>query len=389
MCQKQISPSALLGLLKEKGIIAKWVNNYLVIANVPYVNKEKIIKNGVLIDTKVHSNMPLNNGNGHIMHFSGEFPCNIEGKELEGIRLGVEKIKICEGLITDFTFSTKVRGVGYNNYVDKIVNYYRIISSQANALGSIEKHDFEYVEDKHITSLQYEDMNSSRANIRHVSKKLYNQKIAIVGVGGTGSFILDHLSKCDVSSIHIIDDDILKIHNAFRIPGAVKESVFSENILKVNYLQNVYNVINKNIKILPEKISEINVNILDDMDMIFVCIDGGKLKEYLINYLIEKGLKFIDTGIGIECVDSKLIGSIVNVYADEKYNSHVIKHITLNSDGFNEYNSNIQISEINALAASLAVIKWKQSIGFYADYYDKNTLKFNIEIGDMINDKKI
>jgi hypothetical protein len=36
------------------------------------------------------------------------------------------------------------------------------------------------------------------------------------------------------------------------------------------------------------------------------------------------------------------------------------------ADG-NEYNRNIQIADLNALNAALAVIKWKKLFGFYRD----------------------
>jgi hypothetical protein len=37
------------------------------------------------------------------------------------------------------------------------------------------------------------------------------------------------------------------------------------------------------------------------------------------------------------------------------------------SDARNEYATNMQIAELNALNAALAVIKWKKLVGFYQD----------------------
>jgi hypothetical protein len=37
------------------------------------------------------------------------------------------------------------------------------------------------------------------------------------------------------------------------------------------------------------------------------------------------------------------------------------------TDEENEYNRNIQIADLNALNAALAVIKWKKLAGFYRD----------------------
>jgi len=47
---------------------------------------------------------------------------------------------------------------------------------------------------------------------------------------------------------------------------------------------------------------------------------------------------------------------------------HVRKRISFSDDADrNEYDVNIQIADLNALNAALAVIKWKKLMGFYQD----------------------
>ncbi len=43
--------------------------------------------------------------------------------------------------------------------------------------------------------------------------------MAIIGVGGTGSYILDLIAKTSVKEIHLFDGDTFDSHNAFRSPG--------------------------------------------------------------------------------------------------------------------------------------------------------------------------
>ena len=57
-----------------------------------------------------------------------------------------------------------------------------------------------------------------RAGISDLNAMLRGQKIAIVGLGGTGSYILDLIAKTEVSEIHLIDADEFVNHNAFRAP---------------------------------------------------------------------------------------------------------------------------------------------------------------------------
>lgn len=40
---------------------------------------------------------------------------------------------------------------------------------------------------------QYPDSNSSRAKIEYLNRKFLNQKIAIIGLGGTGSYHSQYL----------------------------------------------------------------------------------------------------------------------------------------------------------------------------------------------------
>ena len=46
------------------------------------------------------------------------------------------------------------------------------------------------------------------------------KKIIILGLGGTGSYILDLVAKTPVKEIHLYDGDTFYQHNAFRSPGA-------------------------------------------------------------------------------------------------------------------------------------------------------------------------
>lgn len=98
---------------------------------------------------------------------------------------------------------------------------------------------------------KYPDTNSSRAGIEFLNRKFENQKIAIIGLGGTGSYILDQVAKTPVKEIHIFDGDEFQLHNAFRSPGAVSsEKLETENgIKKVDYYYGIYSNMHAGIKV--------------------------------------------------------------------------------------------------------------------------------------------
>ena len=81
---------------------------------------------------------------------------------------------------------------------------------------------------------------SSRAGITRMNEKLAGDRIGIVGLGGTGSFILDYVSKTRVSEIHLFDGDGYQQHNAFRAPGATTPEELQRRPSKVELYSERY-----------------------------------------------------------------------------------------------------------------------------------------------------
>lgn len=54
--------------------------------------------------------------------------------------------------------------------------------------------------------------------------------------------------------------------------------------------------------------------------------------------------------------------------------------------GNNEYNRNIQVADLNALNAALAVIKWKKLFGFYQDMKSEHHSQFHTATNSLINE---
>lgn len=94
---------------------------------------------------------------------------------------------------------------------------------------------------------QYEDSNSARASIGGISEKLKNQKIGIIGLGGSGSYVLDLVAKCPVQSIHLYDGDSFFQHNAFRAPGVAALDEIQQCNSKVQYFARMYSRMHKSI----------------------------------------------------------------------------------------------------------------------------------------------
>ena len=75
---------------------------------------------------------------------------------------------------------------------------------------------------------EFADTASARQQTTDLAMKLQHEKVAIVGVGGTGSFVLDFVAKTWVKEIHLFDGDEFLQHNAFRAPGACTREELGE-----------------------------------------------------------------------------------------------------------------------------------------------------------------
>ena len=56
------------------------------------------------------------------------------------------------------------------------------------------------------------------------------------------------------------------------------------------------------------------------------------------------------------------------------------------ADEVNEYDTNIQIAELNALNAALAVIRWKKFWDFYADQEGEHNSLYTIAGNELTNE---
>ena len=94
---------------------------------------------------------------------------------------------------------------------------------------------------------------------------------------------------------------------------------------------------------------------------------GESDKRQIVERLTEWGVPFIDVGMGIELVDGKLGGILRVTTVTPGKHAMCRTGISFAEGGDDDYSSNIQIADLNALNAALAVIRWKKHSGFYRD----------------------
>ena len=385
MSQQLISRSHDLQALFEDGYEVSIRAGHIVIGNVPYVGSDKSIKRGTLASTLDLAGDKTTPPSTHVIQFAGEHPCDKHGHPLKNMVHSVGRQNLGDGLVTDRSFSCKPAS-GYANYYDKFTTYIAMISGPAEAIDpSISARSFAVIETSDTDSpFQYIDTASSRAGIAAITDKLKVSKVAIVGLGGTGSYILDLLAKTPVGEIHLIDGDDFIQHNAFRTPGAASVDDLRKRLKKVDYLSEKYGSMRRGIVPHASHLTQHNLSLLDGMDFVFVAVDRSEIKAAISKKLETDGTPFIDVGMGVSIVDDALFGVVRTTTSTSPQRSHFKKCVNVGPNGVDDaYRQNIQIADLNALNAALAVIRWKKFCGFYVDLEQEHQSNFTID-GNII-----
>ena len=369
MSQEVIALNPCLQKLKNEGFKVEIRGAYLLVHHVPYLNEKRNVKDGLLVMSITTSGRIAEYPEVHTAFLAGEIPIGYDGKPNKYINDGLQIPKLSEDVQPNIGFSRMPDDGMYKDYYDKVIAYTNMLSGPAQAQDPTECERIKNLsfEISESSPFVYPDTNSGRAGIEGLTELFNSMKIAIVGLGGTGSYVLDKVAKVPVKEIHLFDDDVFMNHNAFRAPGAASLNELEEKPLKVDYFAAMYSKMRTVIVAHPVKITPQNDDLLDGFDFVFICVDNRDARESIAYSLVEKRIPFIDSGMGAEVVNDKILG-IVRTTLSFGANYGHLKHCFA-SDGSSEdiYSSSIQIAELNSLAADLAVIRWKRFVGFYKD----------------------
>jgi len=386
--QELINHSVDLKLLRDEGYEIEIFNAYLLIHNVPYVNNEKTVSFGILASPLELSGDTTVKPADHVGFWVGTHPCDSNGAPLSNLVNNPNANQpIKDGMVATHTFSQKPSPNGYDNYHQKMTFYISRLENYAKAINpSVTAKTFRTITLSEEESVfNYLDTSTSRAGIIQINNKLKQNKIAIIGLGGTGSYILDLVAKTEVGEIHLFDGDVFLQHNAFRSPGAPSIEVLSKQNTKVKHFEDIYSNMRRNIISHPYLINESNISKLDDMDTVFLCIDSGLARKNIGEYLLEKKVTFIDVGIGLLVRDESITGSMRVTTCTPSYD--LAKERLHFSDTDNdEYSTNIQVADMNALNAAMAVIRWKKMCGFYHDIECEHHVVYGIATNAVTNE---
>ena len=389
MSHRLIDHNGDLRRLRDEGYNIDIHAGYLIARDIPYVNARCEIRRGILATSLDLSGDRTNRPSDHTIKFIGEYPCTSEGHPIEAIRHTSEPCRLSEDLTAQHSFSSKPPRGYYEDYHEKVNTYAAILSGHAAQIDiTATPRTYRVVEPAEDDSpFNYVDTASARAEINMITKKLAVDRLAIVGLGGTGSYVLDLLAKTPSKEIHLFDGDKFSSHNAFRAPGAVTKEELQKQPLKVDYFREIYSRLHRGIVAHPAYVDASNVEQLRDMAGVFLCVDASAAKRFIVEKLEEFGSLFIDVGMGLY-TSNETLGGILRVTTSQPDNrADARARMSFAGDeGRNEYDKNIQIADLNALNATLAVLRWKKICTFYLDHKHERFMTYTIGSNMLLSD---
>lgn len=387
MSRTLINRSADLSRLRDDGYELDIVANHLLLRSVPYVTSGLTVERGILVAELTLAGDVTAAPSTHVVMFIGEMPCDHHGNPLERIYHTEGTQPLGGGLVVHRSFSSKPPA-GYPDYYEMMTTYEDLISRHARKIDPVATAQTFAVNwvDNGDSVFGYADTASSRAGIGAMTEKLAIDSVAIVGLGGTGSYILDLVAKTPVKEIHLFDGDRFGQHNAFRSPGAPSVETLKGAPKKSVYFRDAYSPMRGNI-FAHGCVDESTVDQLRSMSFVFISVDKGRPRRLVVDRLEEFGVPFIDVGMGLIKNDCSLLGQVRVTVGQPGAIVHSRLPITDN-DGDDEYSRNIQTADLNALNAALAVIKWKKLYGFYLDLEEEPGSLYQIDGNCLINENK-
>jgi hypothetical protein len=380
--------------LTEEGFTLEVRGGYLLVHNVPYVTADKKLARDTLVsslelDAAGNTCRPIQD---HTMHFTGKVPCHRDGSPLSSIINNSIRNQLLPNLIAEHYFSSKPEGDRkYVDYYEKVTTYEQHLGGAARSIDptSNARTGGSVITTSTDGPFAIPDTAFARYGIADISSKLELKRVAIIGLGGTGSYVLDHLSKVPIQSIELHDGGQLLNHTLFRSPGAPVPEFLGAFPTKVEYYSKVYGRIHRGLTPFPRHITSENIGQLEGLQFAFVCVDKGYVRKLTAEGLHRLGVPFIDVGIGMGREGSFLDGVARTTLIEPDMPWKQVESLLPFGDDDEEqddiYKAAIQTGDLNAQNANLAVMRFKRWCGFYRDSRGETSSSYMVEGNVMAN----
>ena len=121
----------------------------------------------------------------------------------------------------------------------------------------------------------------------------------------------------------------------------------------------------------------------DGLDFVFVAVDKTNVRTALCEALEAARIPFVDAGMGIYRHEERVRGSCQVFFSGEEPSRWRIGIPTVEETGEDEYRA-LQLADLGALTAALAVGMWRRHIGQYEDETKDWLVRYEIENNDLL-----
>lgn len=195
-----------------------------------------------------------------------------------------------------FNDYTTFEGRVYNpiNGAFEVVSKLKIIGDKYSSVHSIKS-----TERKHI------DLEKLDRNIRAFGKEMQyimaDLHVGIIGCGGTGSALIEMLSRMGLGTITLVDHDVFNDNNITRMHNTKGTDVGRAKVDIMEEMINSLGLGTKVIKLMEKLNNKSTAQKLKTCDIIFSCLDDTQFARMILNMLsIYYYIPLIDTGINFD-----------------------------------------------------------------------------------------
>jgi len=264
-------------LVKKGYAVAFDDNHYLVVRDIPYLDHERNLKIGAIVTKFVDAGEDRIVQDNHQVFFAGSHPHGLDGNPIPNLGGGETTLALSDAstdIVVQRSFSNKPVEAGkFSDFFEKIESYVRILSGPAIVLHKANPFTFRAVESGRSQSpFKFRDTLTSRAEIGDLSTKFKDDVIAVIGLGGTGAYVLDFLVKTPVREIRGFDMDRFYVHNAFRSPGKLESADVGRS--KAEVYQSRYEKFREGLTLSQRFVDATCEEVLHGVTFAFVCVDN-------------------------------------------------------------------------------------------------------------------
>ena len=406
MSSSPIDRSPDLRALRQAGYALELRGGYLVVKNIPYLRTA----DGVLDTASLVTSLGLTpdgvtgSPSDHTVWWTGSVPYNTDGESMaDYLSCGTwdEGLDLGEELTAYMQWSRKPliggRMESYKTYEEKIRTYIDEVGNHAEALHPGALETAKSGEDpivEMVTRFNYINTGTYRYGVKGVERPIEDEIVAVIGVGGTGSYLVDVLAKTNVKELHLFDDDKLEQHNAFRLAGAAHVDEIGGAQTKVAWHKLRYSAIREQGVFAHEsRLHADSTDTLRRFTTVFIAVDDLPCRRALQQACNELGVFHVSVGLAVEIEgeDSNQLGGMVKVetgFIPALPKPRPTETTPLGQEAVQAY-GNVQTAELNMLGAALAITEWKAKRDVYRnERSDFDSVLYSSTTGRILQDQK-